>query len=159
MCNNSQISEQKLNTNRLNAQKSTGPKTPEGKATSRLNAVTHGLYTGDIVINSANLKEDQSQYDQLLTSIFDDLKPDGVFQEFLVTQIANCLRRLRRAVRAETGVINRQLDGVGQKLQMTQRTIQMWNNRYKEHKDLLIPDSGETTKADLVAIGLLPEET
>lgn len=32
-----------MEANRKNAQKSTGPKTQKGKATSRLNAVTHGL--------------------------------------------------------------------------------------------------------------------
>ena len=37
------ISEARLNANRANAQKSTGPRTEEGKAVSRLNSTTHGL--------------------------------------------------------------------------------------------------------------------
>jgi hypothetical protein len=43
------ISEARLAANRENAQKSTGPVTPEGKAKSRLNAVKHGL-TGATVL-------------------------------------------------------------------------------------------------------------
>src|SRR4051794_20074973 len=33
----------RLNANRANARKSTGPRTPEGKMASRLNGVTHGM--------------------------------------------------------------------------------------------------------------------
>lgn len=37
------ISQKKLEANRRNARRSTGPKSTEGKARSRLNAVSHGL--------------------------------------------------------------------------------------------------------------------
>lgn len=37
------VCQQKLNANRENAKKSTGPKTPRGKANSHGNALTHGL--------------------------------------------------------------------------------------------------------------------
>jgi hypothetical protein len=37
-------------TNARNAQRSTGPKTPEGKATIRLNALKHGLLSQDILL-------------------------------------------------------------------------------------------------------------
>ena len=37
------ISEKQLDANRRNAQLSTGPQTPEGRAAVRNNALTHGL--------------------------------------------------------------------------------------------------------------------
>ncbi len=42
-------SEKQIRANRRNALKSTGPKTPEGKATVRLNARTHGLRSQEIL--------------------------------------------------------------------------------------------------------------
>ena len=40
--------------NRLNAQKSTGPKTPEGRAAVRLNAIKHGLTAQSLVLPGEN---------------------------------------------------------------------------------------------------------
>ena len=37
------ISQKRLDANRRNAQKSTGPRTPEGKAKASANAAAHGL--------------------------------------------------------------------------------------------------------------------
>jgi hypothetical protein len=45
------ISNARLEANRVNALKSTGPKTVEGKAASRLNAVKHGLSSQGYVLD------------------------------------------------------------------------------------------------------------
>ena len=43
------ISPEQLAANRANAQKSTGPRTPEGKSKSRLNAFRHGI-TAQVIV-------------------------------------------------------------------------------------------------------------
>ena len=43
--------EKQFEANRLNAQKSTGPRTPEGRAAVRLNGVKHGLTAETIVLS------------------------------------------------------------------------------------------------------------
>jgi hypothetical protein len=50
--------------NRQNAQKSTGPKTPEGRAAVRLNGVTHGLTAQTLILKG----ETESDFDSLLAS-------------------------------------------------------------------------------------------
>jgi hypothetical protein len=103
------ISQKQLEANRRNAIRSTGPKTEQGKAIASRNAVTHGLATSDIVINSPHLKEDAQQYEHLLKSLFEELRPEGVLQQHLVVKIANCLWRYRRVINAETAQISNQL--------------------------------------------------
>jgi hypothetical protein len=95
---------------RHNAQKSTGPKTDEGKKISSQNAVKHGVHAADIIINSPHLREQQSEYDQLVESLFDELKPKGDFQEHLVHKIAQCIWRHRRVINAEAAAVNKQVD-------------------------------------------------
>jgi hypothetical protein len=43
-------SEKKAEANRRNSLKSTGPKTPEGKASARFDAMKHGLLAEDILV-------------------------------------------------------------------------------------------------------------
>src|SRR3979490_705097 len=43
-----------IEANRLNAKKSTGPRTAEGKAAVRLNALKHGLFALDPIIEGEN---------------------------------------------------------------------------------------------------------
>ena len=43
-------SDKQADANRRNARKSTGPKTPEGKAVARLNAVKHGLLSQEVLL-------------------------------------------------------------------------------------------------------------
>ena len=117
-----------LRANRRNAQKSTGPKTIEGKQMSSQNAVRHGLRTQEIIIDSPHLKESREDYDSLLASLIEELKPQTAFQEFLVQRIANCLWRSRRAIRAESAQIAFQLDSVDRDLDRNAR-LDQWLNR------------------------------
>ena len=96
--------------NRRNAKQSTGPTTPEGKATASRNAVTHGLHATAIVLKSPHHDEDPEEYQHLLASLIWELKPEGVLQHHLVHKITNALWRYRRVIRAETGFIQYNLD-------------------------------------------------
>lgn len=42
---NKMMSPAQVAANRRNAQKSTGPKTPEGRAVSKMNALKHGIFS------------------------------------------------------------------------------------------------------------------
>lgn len=103
-------SQKQIEANRRNSLKSTGPITPEGKATVSQNAVTHGLHATKIVLNSPHYKENPEEYNHLLASLYWELKPEGVLQQHLVHKIADALWRYKRAIRAETGYIQYSLD-------------------------------------------------
>ena len=64
-------SEARLAANRRNAQKSTGPKTEEGKARSRANALKHGLCSSEVVVEDAALIEERTR------EFFDSLRPQN----------------------------------------------------------------------------------
>ena len=103
-------SKKQIAANRRNAKKSTGPSTPEGKAVASRNAIKHCLHSCDIILKSPHLNEDSSEYEQLVDSLIDELKPEGILQEHLVQKIANSLWRYRRVINAETSRINQQLE-------------------------------------------------
>lgn len=104
------LSPQKIEANRQNAQKSTGPKTPEGKAASRLNAIKYGIYSRDIVIQGRCLRENQSEFGALHDRLREDLQPVGLLEEMLVDQIITTHWRLRRALKAESAEIALSVD-------------------------------------------------
>ena len=81
-----------LEANRLNARKSTGPRTPEGKARSRRNAITHGLTARDVVL----AHEDPARFEALCEELRLRFKPRDAFEEELAGRIAALLWRLRR---------------------------------------------------------------
>lgn len=104
--------QKQLEANRKNAQKSTGPKTPEGKARASKNSLKFGLRSADIIISSKYFAESREDYEDLLDSLKMELRPHSAMQEYLVTKIANCLWRYRRVLAAETAKINRQLRNI-----------------------------------------------
>jgi hypothetical protein len=86
------ISAARLEANRANAQHSTGPRTEEGKAAVRLNAVKTGL-TGRTVLLSSDEAE---PYQALLREYERSLEPVGVEERALVQSLVDCRWRLDR---------------------------------------------------------------
>ena len=92
--------------NRLNARKSTGPATEDGKRRSRCNAVRHGL-TAETVIGAL---EDAEDYQAFEAAIMGDYDAQSAVERELVLRLASLLWRLRRATTIETGLFEMQAD-------------------------------------------------
>jgi hypothetical protein len=90
-------SERKNEANRRNAQLSTGPRTPEGKARASRNALKHGLTAEDALLPG----EDPASFGELLRSFEDEYQPASATDLALVHQLASSWWRLRRARRFE----------------------------------------------------------
>jgi hypothetical protein len=91
-------SEAQILANRANAQKSTGPRTPEGKAVVAQNAVTHGFLAQETVIRGEDAGEFAVHRDRMLR----DLAPVGDGELDMAERIAGLSWRLRRAERLQT---------------------------------------------------------
>lgn len=91
--------------NRANARKSTGPRTPEGKARSSRNALKHGLLARHAIIRD-DPAEDRDAFDELLNQLTAEYQPVGPTQRLLVERIAVCYWRLRRALRYEADCVH-----------------------------------------------------
>src|SRR4249919_504242 len=69
-----------INANRANAQKSTGPRSVEGKSASRFNALKHGMDAASIVIPG----EDPAEYEALAAHYLDEYHPQSPSESFHV---------------------------------------------------------------------------
>lgn len=87
--------------NRENAQRSTGPKSADGKATSSRNAVRHGVFARVATLPA----EEQAEFDKLIAHLEEDLRPVGALEIILVEKIALAIWRNRRLLLAETASI------------------------------------------------------
>jgi hypothetical protein len=96
----------RIEINRANAQHSTGPKTPEGKKQSSLNALRHGL-TGQIVVMPT---EDLHAYQLHLESFTDEYHPEGATESNLVQALADTSWRLNRVAALETNLLTQDQD-------------------------------------------------
>ena len=86
--------ESQIKANRLNAQKATGPRTPEGKAIVSQNAVKHGLLSHQDVIST----ESQADFDQHRNQMLADLAPVGAMEYMLAERIVSLSWRLNRTL-------------------------------------------------------------
>jgi len=89
--------EAQINANRLNSQKSTGPRTAEGKRVVSQNAVTHGLFAREAVIKC----EDPAEYELHRETLLDELRPVGAIESMLAERIVSLSWRLQRVERMQ----------------------------------------------------------
>jgi hypothetical protein len=92
------VTQAQILANRLNAQKSTGPRTAEGKATVAQNAVKHGLSGRLEVIKG----EDRAEFDLFREQMLAEWAPAGVTESLLVERIVGLSWRLQRAERMQS---------------------------------------------------------
>lgn len=106
-------SQRKIEANRRNGLRSTGPKTQRGKRTVSRNATRHGLLAREAVITKGQGAENQQEFAELLRGLLEDYQPVGIGEELLVQKIAVCHWRLARVLRFEMGETRRHLDHIG----------------------------------------------
>ena len=89
----SPLSEARLAANRENAQKSTGPTTPEGKAKTSLNALKNGLTGTNMLFTN---RDDLIRYHVHVDSYATQFQPVGPEESALVQSIADIRWKLNR---------------------------------------------------------------
>jgi hypothetical protein len=90
-----------IESNRRNAQKSTGPRTDSGKQRASQNAVRHGL-TAETVIKPLEDADDYQAFELAVTADYD---AETAVERELVLRLASLLWRLRRATSIETSLL------------------------------------------------------
>jgi hypothetical protein len=94
------ISDAQLIANRENAQRSTGPRTPEAKSRTRLNGLRHGL-TGQTVLLP---EDDRALYDKHCADFLTELLPEGPVETQVAQSIADHYWRLNRIKAIEDNI-------------------------------------------------------
>jgi hypothetical protein len=101
------ISEKQRAANRANAQRSTGPRTPEGKARSAQNARKHGFTASTFAIVRL---EELDEVARLKDDLIATYQPVNSQELFAIERIALAQQTLLRAARLECGLFTQALD-------------------------------------------------
>ena len=129
-------SDKQAQANRRNALKSTGPKTPEGKAAVRHNATKHGLLSQEVLLPG----EDAAALEELGERLRAELQPVGELEGLLVDRIIAAHWRLRRLGRVEAGIFAWELYG-----ELAERARQEARAHEKTELDQLRENTGLPT--------------
>jgi hypothetical protein len=93
--------QKQIEANRRNAQRSTGPKTEEGREIVSCNAITHGLTAARAVA----LPEEQEEFDRFAEAQRQEWYLEGALERYLCDRMIHCAWRLKRATCMETSVL------------------------------------------------------
>jgi hypothetical protein len=95
------LSPRKLAAQRANANKSTGPRTLDGKAAARLNALKHGFFAHDVVNSELDGPARAEEFYSLLDALLEEFQPQSARERILVDEVAASCWRIRRILRYE----------------------------------------------------------
>src|SRR5258708_428177 len=95
-------SQARINANQNNAKHSTGPRSPEGKERSKMNALKHGLRAETIVLPT----EAPAEFDAMLGEWMDEWDPPTGTRRQLVRQAVAAAWRVNRSVRVEAAALS-----------------------------------------------------
>src|SRR6201984_1712654 len=93
--------QKQIEANRLNALKSTGPKTPEGKAAVRMNSLRHGLRARSVILPGEKTEE----FQQLCDDLEAEWQPQTPTERCYVEQMAVSQWKLRRMEIGEASLL------------------------------------------------------
>ena len=99
------ISDRQQEANRQNAQHSTGPNTPEGKAAVRFNALTYGLRARNLLLPS----DDPEEYKQLWAGLEAEWQPQTDTERFYLETMSTSQWLLARMAKHERRVSEHEL--------------------------------------------------
>jgi hypothetical protein len=125
-------SQKKIDANRANARKSTGPRTAAGKAASRANAYRHGMRARSVIMPH----EDQDQYHKLYNSYCQEFPCTTPHEQFLVKQLTDAFWRLERLKGIETTLLDQDEVDPVELERIARWQTRMENSYYKAHKEL-----------------------
>jgi hypothetical protein len=94
------ISDKSHDANRQNAQHSSGPASPEGKAAVRLNALTYGLRARSTIIDG----EDPEEYKRLWANLEAEWQPQTCTERMYLEQMSTSQWLLARIARGESRI-------------------------------------------------------
>jgi hypothetical protein len=93
-------SDARTEANRANAQKSTGPRTPEGKARSSRNAFDHGLCSAQLAVKPGQ----EDEFNEMQAGLYEEILPIGGLEDELFKALIHAAWNQRRCRQAEAGL-------------------------------------------------------
>ncbi|MDN3508973.1 MAG: hypothetical protein P0S93_02960 [Candidatus Neptunochlamydia sp.] len=87
--------------NRLNAQHSTGPKTNKGKITVAQNALKHGIFSKQLVLED----ESKEEFEKVKEEFYEQFRPEGFLEVLFWERALSAIWRLSRIGRIESLIV------------------------------------------------------
>jgi hypothetical protein len=127
--------EAQIDANRQNAQRSTGPRSAQGKDASSRNGLQHGLSGDKHILPGENPEE----FLLLLKDLYDNFHPVGLGEEKLVQRIAADQWRLDRTLPMEAAIYRQRLEGVAAEDYARKRELVNHKRNHQLNPDLVPP--------------------